>query len=168
MPGYGIAGAGEGAGLLPWAWAEERLLLSHNYWVATVWPDGRPHAMPVWGIWEAWALWFSSGGDSRKSRNLRADARCVITTENAAEPVVIEGSASIVTDTKSLAMFLQLMNEKYERDMSMDFLDPAVNATFRVRPRFAFSLTEKEFTSTPTRWDRAGLNDDGEEDRVES
>jgi len=168
MPGYGIDEAGEGAGLLPWSWAEERLLLSHNYWVATVWPDGRPHAMPVWGIWAAWALWFSSGGDSRKTRNLRADPRCVITTDDAAEPVVIEGSASIVTDTDSLSVFLELMNEKYKSGMSMDFLDPTVNATFRTRPGCAFALNEKEFTSTPTRWDLSGVKHDGGQVPVES
>ena len=46
MPGYGIVGPDEGRGLLPWSWAEERLIASHDYWVATVWPDGRPHVMP--------------------------------------------------------------------------------------------------------------------------
>ncbi len=35
MPGYGILPADAGSGLLPWAWAVERLERSHNYWVAT-------------------------------------------------------------------------------------------------------------------------------------
>ncbi len=52
MPGYGVLGPREGTGLLPWKWAEERLTDSRNCWVVTVWPDGRPHAMPVWGVWE--------------------------------------------------------------------------------------------------------------------
>jgi hypothetical protein len=47
MPDNGVVGPAEGRGLLPWSWAEERLIASHNYWVATVWPDGRPHVMPV-------------------------------------------------------------------------------------------------------------------------
>ena len=34
MPGYGTLGAEEGIGLLPWAWAEERLVRSHDYWFA--------------------------------------------------------------------------------------------------------------------------------------
>ena len=61
MPGYGIAGPTEGRGLLPWSWAEERLTRSHDYWVATVRADGRPHLMPVWGAWDGGALWFSIG-----------------------------------------------------------------------------------------------------------
>jgi hypothetical protein len=47
MPGYGILPADVGSGLLPWAEAERRLTVSHDYWVATAWPDGRPHVMPV-------------------------------------------------------------------------------------------------------------------------
>jgi hypothetical protein len=50
MPGYGIAGPEEGSGLLHWSWAAERLAAARNYWVATVWPHGRPHVMPVWGM----------------------------------------------------------------------------------------------------------------------
>jgi len=51
MPGYGIHPPDEGSGLLPWSWAEQRLHSSHTFWVVTLWPDGRPHAMPVWGVW---------------------------------------------------------------------------------------------------------------------
>ena len=65
MPGYGIVGPDEGRGLLPWSWAEERLIASHDYWVATVWPDGRPHVMPVWGIWHDESVWFSSSAHGR-------------------------------------------------------------------------------------------------------
>jgi hypothetical protein len=49
MPGYPIVD--DGAGLLPWSWAEERLLAVHDYWLATVHPDGRPHVMPVEPRW---------------------------------------------------------------------------------------------------------------------
>ena len=56
MPGYGIAGPREGSGLLPWSWAVQRLTASHDYWLATVCPDGRPHVMPVWGVWHGASL----------------------------------------------------------------------------------------------------------------
>src|SRR5690606_25787423 len=65
MPGYDIAGEGEGT-LLPWSWAEERLVKSHDYWLTTVRPDGRPHVMPVWGVWLDRTLWWSSSRGSRK------------------------------------------------------------------------------------------------------
>jgi Pyridoxamine 5'-phosphate oxidase len=152
MPGYGIGAADEGTGLLPWSWAEERLVRSHDYWVTTVDARGAPHVMPVWGVWLEEALWFSSSLSSRKIRNLRNDPRCAIATDNAWEPVVVEGTAEIATDHASIAAFLGQSNAKYETDYGIDFLDPAVNATVRVRPRWAFSLTEDDFTGSATRW----------------
>src|ERR1035438_8821519 len=64
MPGYGIAGPEEGSGLLHWSWAAERLTAARNYWVTSVWPDGRPHVMPVWGMWDDSTLWFTSSAGS--------------------------------------------------------------------------------------------------------
>lgn len=152
MPGYGIVGPDAGGGLLPWSWAEERLNNSHNFWLATHWPDGRPHVMPVWAIWHAEALWFSSSKPSRKARNLAADPRCVLTTEDSQNPVVVEGSAELLTDPASLQTFLEVMNAKYATDYGLDMVDPATNCAYRVRPTWVFGLRADEFTGSPTRW----------------
>jgi hypothetical protein len=106
MPGYGLLDAAQGAGLLPWSWAVERLERSHDYWVATVDGDGRPHVMPVWGVWTDDALWFSSSRGSRKARNLAANAHCAITTDNAYEPVVIEGEAALIDGPAAIGTFV--------------------------------------------------------------
>ena len=153
MPGYGIVGADEGRGLLPWSWAESRLISSHDYWVATVWPDGRPHVMPVWGLWKQDSFWFSSSVRSRKARNLRADTRCVITTDNPLEPVVVEGVAEAVTEMSVIEDMVHGINDKYGSDVTVDFMDADVNATIRVAPRWAFGLIDAEFAESPTRWD---------------
>jgi PPOX class probable F420-dependent enzyme len=152
MPGYGLLGPTEGTGLLPWRWAHARLAGSRNYWVVTLWPDGRPHAMPVWGVWDENLLWFSSSRSSRKARNVAADPRCVVTTEDALNPVVVEGAAEVTRDGEQIARFLALVNAKYATDYAIDFLDPAVNATVRVRPSWAFGLADGDFTGSPTRW----------------
>jgi len=152
MPGYGLLGPDEGTGLLSWQWAKEQLTSSRNYWVVSLWPDGRPHAMPVWGLWHEGAFWFSSSKGSRKARNLAADPRCVVTTEDAADPVVIEGSAELVTEPEALAAMLALENAKYDTNYTIDLLDPDVNAVYRVRPRWAFGLRHDDFTGSPTRW----------------
>jgi PPOX class probable F420-dependent enzyme len=150
MPGYGILGPGKGGGLLSWSWATERLERSHDYWVATVCPDGRPHVMPVWGIWRHDELWFSSSPGSRKARNLAADPRCVVTTDDALEPVVIDGTAARVTDVDAITEFAGALNEKYSTDTPVDFF--VANACLRVRPDRAIGLTEANFTGSPTRW----------------
>lgn len=151
MPGYGTLAPTEGTGLLPWSWAVERLTSSRNYWLATVTPGGGPHVMPVWALWDQDHLWFSSSLGSRKIRNLRADPRCTITTEDAIAPVVVEGVAEIV-DPRSLERLLALENAKYSTDYGIDMLDPTRNATVRVLPRWAFGLDSNDFTGSPTRW----------------
>lgn len=152
MPGYGVGGPDEGRGLLPWAWAQEKLSSSHDYWIVSLWPDGRPHAMPVWGVWHDDTLLFSSGGRSRKVRNLLGDPRCVVTTQDTTDPVVVEGVAEVVTDPALLARTIELINVKYSVEYTVDFLDPAVNATVRVRPHWAFGLVQEDFVGSPTRW----------------
>jgi PPOX class probable F420-dependent enzyme len=152
MPGYGVEGPGSGTGLLPWQWAEAKLIASHDYWVVSVWPDGRPHAMPVWGVWDDDGLLFSSGGRSRKVRNLRADPRCVVAVQDTTDPVVLEGTAEFVTDPAQLSRTIDLINAKYASSYGVDFLDPAVNATVRVHFRQAIGLVQDDFSGSPTRW----------------
>ena len=150
MPGYGIAGPSEGGGLLPWEWAEERLMKSHDYWLATVSSAGGPHVTPVWGIWVRGAAWFSSSPQSRKARNIGHDPRAVITTDNPLQPVVVEGVVGRVTDDHVIATFTEWVNDKYNTDLNVEFF--TVNACLRLSPRRVFSLDESNFTGSPTRW----------------
>jgi PPOX class probable F420-dependent enzyme len=152
MPGYGILPADQGTGLLPWSWALERLRNSHDYWVATVWPDGRPHTMPVWGAWEDGILWFSSSLRSRKIRNIQAGSMVSMSTEDARNPVVLEGTAEVVTETTAIQRFLDALNAKYDTNYGLDFMDPKQNASVRVTPRWAFGVAEDDFGGSPTRW----------------
>ena len=153
MPGYGIAAADAGRGLLPWSWAEERLTAAHDYWVATTrHPEMRPHVMPVWGVYLDSAVWWSTSRRSRKFRNLERDPRCTLTTDDAYRPVVVEGVAEVHQDTPTIQRFLDALNAKYETDYGLDFQDPDVNATIRVVTQTAFGLDEDDFTGTPTRW----------------
>ena len=152
MPGYGIAGPEQGSGLLHWSWAAERLTAARNYWVVSTWPDGRPHTMPVWATWDDSTLWFTSAIESRKVHNLRADPRCCVTTEDASDPVIIEGTARIVTETVVIQRVVDLMNAKYHSGMTLEFLDPARNATIGVWPQRVFSMLHSDFTGSATRW----------------
>jgi PPOX class probable F420-dependent enzyme len=152
MPGYGVLAAEAGSGLLPWAEAERRLTVSHDYWCATVRPDGRPHVMPVWGVWLDDRLWFSSSRQSRKARNLAVDPRCTVTTDDAQNPVVVDGVAERVTDPGRIAEFVAAVNRKYDADMTVDFQDPEVNGTYAVRPVTVIAMTHDDFTGSPTRW----------------
>ena len=150
MPGYGVVGPFDGRGLLPWTWATERLVSSHDYWLATVHPSGSPHVMPVWGVWEQGAAWFSSSPQSRKTRNIAAEPRAVITTDNPLQPVVVEGVVERITDVSTIEQFTGWVNAKYRTDLTVEFFSE--NALFRLEPHRIFSLDEADFTGTPTRW----------------
>src|SRR5277367_1946321 len=114
MPGYGLPTNTKG--LLPWSWAEQRLKKSHNYWITTVKPDGSPHTMVVWALWQDGRLLFSTGSKSRKSRNLARNPNCVACTEDAHEAVIAEGIAEIA-DVAARRKFLPLYEKKYKFDM---------------------------------------------------
>ena len=150
MPGYGIAPAGAGDGLLPWSWAVHRLEGAVRYWVATTGPDGSPHLAAVWGLWLGGAFHFSTGGGARKARNLAADPRCAVTPEHADESVVVQGVASRVTDPAELSALLAAYRDKY----GSGFPDPLQNPVVTVHPRVVFGVIEREeqFTTTATRW----------------
>ena len=153
MPGYGIRPADEGSGLLPWSWAVGQLRASHNFWVVTLWPDGRPHAMPVWGVWDTEGFfWFTSAVQSRKALNIANDPRCTVATEDEQHPVVLNGMGEIRTERAELARVIELFNAKYGTDYGMDFVEPAKNATIRVRSHWAFGVDADDFTGSPTRW----------------
>jgi nitroimidazol reductase NimA-like FMN-containing flavoprotein (pyridoxamine 5'-phosphate oxidase superfamily) len=152
MPGYGVRPAGEGGGLLPWAWAEERLIRSHDFWLASVSREGLPHLMPVWGIWHECQLWFSSSNGSRKARNLAAQPWCSVATDDPREPVVVQGRTRRVSDPAELAAMLAAENAKYATSYGPDIVDPALNSVFALRPWLVFALDSSNFTGSPTRF----------------
>jgi PPOX class probable F420-dependent enzyme len=150
MPDYGVSPAEAGDGLLSWAWAVQRLEQAHNYWVATRRPDGSPHLAAVWGVWFDGTFHFSTGGRSRKARNLAEDPRCVVSLDRADESVVVEGIAERTTDRARLFDLLAA----YQRKYGSGFPDPEDNPVFTVHPRVAFGIIEREpeFSATATRW----------------
>jgi hypothetical protein len=150
-PGYGLSTAHKG--LLPWSWAEHRLKQSHNYWITTVKPDGSPHTMVVWGLWQDGCFLFSTGSRSRKARNLAHNKKCGLSTEHAQEAVIVEGIAE-VADLSARRKFLPNYERKYKFDMKgmeEDILS-LKEPVFAVRPRVVFGLWEKEFVGKSTRW----------------
>ncbi len=145
-------------GVLPWSWAEERLVACRNYWLATVSSDGRPHALPVWGVWlrEPDRFAFSCAPGSRKARNLRAVARATVAVDDTVECVSVEGRTREVSGEAREPAIAQYV-AKYEQDPQKrtelgEFLRR--NAVFEVTPERAFGIVERpdEFASRATRW----------------
>ena len=150
--GYGFPKGTKG--LLPWSFAERRLKKSHNYWITTVKPDGCPHMMVVWGLWQDGRFLFSTGSKSRKARNLAANPRCIVANEKAEEAIIVEGIAEMA-DVAARRKFLPPYEKKYKFDMSTmkDDILSMKEPVFAVRPSVVFALWEKHFQSKSTRWE---------------
>ena len=145
IPGYGISKSK--TGMLPWEWAVKTLTDSREYWIVTVRSDGRPHAMIIWGLWFDGAFWFGTGSKTQKARNLAKNPNCIVGTQNAAEAVILEGVAELITDPAIGKKLEPTSLRKYGMSGG-DGSEPL----YRVRPSRVFGLIEKSFPKTATRW----------------
>lgn len=143
MRGYGVPKSLKGA--LPWEWARQRLVASHNYFIVSVRPNGAPHMMPVWGIWLEEAFYFSTAESSRKARNLKRNPHCVVSTENAEEAVIVEGVARRLVAKEIPPQAFTNYKAKYGWE-----LDP--KHVIVVHPQVVFAMPEKQFPKAVTRW----------------
>ena len=60
----------DGATATPWQEARDQLDRAKAYWLSTVRPDGRPHVTTIAAVWLDDALYFTTGVDERKAKNL--------------------------------------------------------------------------------------------------
>lgn len=162
MAAYGVPD--ELDGVLPWSWAQERLVANRNFWVVTANGAGRPHSMPVWGVWmsEPDRFWFSSATSARKLRNIAENPRVVVTGSDTVECVSVEGVARRVdiddpTDAPAVAGMIETFVTKYWPDQDDHAQMEAFlrnNAIVEVTPDRAFGLIEREdeFGPRATRW----------------
>jgi nitroimidazol reductase NimA-like FMN-containing flavoprotein (pyridoxamine 5'-phosphate oxidase superfamily) len=147
-PGYGIVVAKEGKGLLSWAWVARKMNNCRTFWLSTIHAaNGRPHVMPLWGVWVDDAFSFSTGRKSRKGQNLAANSACTIANDDAAKAVIIEGQAVEVEDAFALERIATAYKKKYKMD-PLRMKEPI----YRVRPTKVFGFIEKSFPKSATRW----------------
>src|SRR5215472_5453676 len=152
IPGYGLPKSKKG--LLPWKWAEDRLRKSRQFWVATTRGDGRPHVMVIWALWMNGAIYFSTGKETVKARNIARNPTCTMCTEKADEAVIVEGAVEVERDVDRIREFIPLYEKKYKwklGEMASDLLS-LKEPVFVLRPKVAFGLWEKRFATSATRW----------------
>ena len=155
MPDYGVDIPSWAP--LPWSWAAERLAANQNSWVVTVSADGRPHALPVWGVWgdHEGRFAFSCGPRARKLRNLSANPQAVVMVDDTVECVSVEGWAAPVRTDDGRDQWIERYLGKYQPiapDLSADFLRRNVVVEFGAELAFAVVEREEEFSTRPTRW----------------
>jgi PPOX class probable F420-dependent enzyme len=75
----------------------------HTCWLTTINADGSPHVTGVGALWVDGSFWFETGERTRKGRNLARDPRCALSIAAQEFDLVVEGTASKITDQETVA-----------------------------------------------------------------
>jgi nitroimidazol reductase NimA-like FMN-containing flavoprotein (pyridoxamine 5'-phosphate oxidase superfamily) len=104
----------------PWADAAAVLESAELYWLSTVREDGRPHTVPLVGVWVDRSFVFCTGPTEQKYRNLdHGAAVTVVTGTNTWQSgldVVVEGTAAPVSGREVLQALADEYRAKYGDD----------------------------------------------------
>ena len=134
-----------------------------NYFVVTADASGRPHSMPVWGVWspEDSVFWFSSAPGARKIRNLSENPQMAVTTDDSREVVSVEGVAHPLAED-AVDRMARAWVAKYGEDLDaasaesitemVEFIQ--ANAVYEMVPERAFGMIEtpEDFSRRATKW----------------
>ena len=149
--GYGIPEDTEGT--LPWSFVEEQMAAARNYWIATVRPDSRPHAMPVWGAWLDGKLYIEGSPHTRRHRNLVANPHVVAHLESGDQVVIVEGEA--YESGKPDATMGKRLSQSFIHKYASSGYSPGPDAwdnggLYVIYPKKVFAWTK--FPEDTTRW----------------
>lgn len=146
------------------AWTEVRKAIedAELFWISTVRPDGRPHVTPLPAVWHGDALYFCTGADEQKGKNVARNPRCALTTGNNAWKsgldVVVEGQANRVIDETLLRRLASLWESKYHGDWRFEVVNGAFRhdageaLVFEVVPAKVLAFAKGDFAQTRFRF----------------
>jgi general stress protein 26 len=154
-----------GASPTPWEATEWALRRIQKFQLCTVRRDGRPHVTPLLAIWALGAMWFTTGDNEQKAKNLSANQRCVLSTGTdnlTGMDYVIEGTASMISDEATRQAVATAFEQAYgwqltREDGTWYQLGDAVRTgdvqLYRVQPDKAFAFANSsESSQTRYRW----------------
>lgn len=129
---------------IEWPSVVEQLRTARNFWISTIRPSGRPHCVPVWGVWSENAFHFLTDIDSLTAKNIARDARAGVHLESGDDVVLLDGEFEHISLTNAV---LRAFNDKYE-------MPPLAEGSpaYRLNLRKAIAWREADFPGNATRW----------------
>ena len=125
----------------------------HTCWLATINPDGSPHVTGVGVMWHDDAFWFETGDATRKGRNLARDSRCTLSVAMHDYDLVIDGTATKVTDPATVKTIAEL----YRADWPVRVDDSGIGLTAEYSapsagppPWFVYRIDRRAATAVQT------------------
>lgn len=126
--------------LLPWTAVSAALLEAQRYWLGTVRPNGRPHTVPVDGLWLDETLVVGGDGDTVHARNLVVNGAVTVHLPDADTATILEGVAQWLTPPEPQARALAAAStSKY------GYAPPASAfraGVWQIRPRAVLAWTD--------------------------
>ena len=115
------------------AHVDERLRKNLIIWLGSVRPDGRPHLVPVWFLWDGKQILLFSQPNTQKIRNLRQNPNVILAlddTKDGEDVVILEGEAEFLNDT-AVNTILPAYSAKYDSELkSMGYTAEALTAEY--------------------------------------
>ncbi len=100
---------------------DKRLRAELMMWLSTVRPDGRPHLVPVWFLWDGRTILIFSQPNQQKLRNLQHNPNVMVALDTAGQGddvVMIEGKAELLNDP-AVSAALPAYAEKYKQRLEL-------------------------------------------------
>jgi PPOX class probable F420-dependent enzyme len=146
----------------PWDETFGVLERAELYWLTTVRRDGRPHVTPLIGVAQDDKVYFCTGPDEQKARNLDHNDRVALTTGDNAWAsgldVVVEGTAVRLTDDGDLRQLAEAWEAKYGSVWHFDVADGMFRhedgggaAVFRIEPSKVMAFAKNPHGQTTYR-----------------
>jgi Pyridoxamine 5'-phosphate oxidase len=134
---------------LSWTSVRDRLEAAEHYWLATVRQDGRPHVVPVDGLWVDDVWYFGGSSQTVWHRNLASNAEIAMHLEDSMRVVVVEGLAASDIPSLELARRLSAASkQKYGYGPEPDLY--LASGVLTLRPRRVVAWTK--LTENTTRF----------------
>ncbi|MFL5758824.1 MAG: pyridoxamine 5'-phosphate oxidase family protein [Thermomicrobiales bacterium] len=130
--------------------------------LASVRPDGRPHAVPLWPTWNNGAFFLATNQGTRMRKNLAQNPNCVIVVALKGFDLVVEGEARHTTDSATLERLAEVFNGhgwpvtvtdgSFEAPFGPLTKETASYELWEVTPAVAFGIPTDESGNHPTRY----------------
>ena len=118
---------------ISWTHANNKLAKERVYWISTASSKGRPHAVPVWGIWRDRRFYFETDPYSVKGKNLSTNNSIFVHIQDGLDTVILDGKARREMATDVLDKLRKDYARKYR--YKPDWSNAKEQIVFRVEPQ---------------------------------
>jgi Pyridoxamine 5'-phosphate oxidase len=92
--------------MLDWEEVRTRLVDAPTYWLSTVRRDGRPHTVPLDGLWVDDVWWYGGDDETVHMRTVVENPNVVMHIPDPSDVVIVEGAVRTTETSEELAQRL--------------------------------------------------------------